>query len=234
MVSQNYRTQARVVRAAAQEKLRTLRAERLAKLRPVPGGAQPLNQPSELETSMLTASAAEAPAQHDEEMTVSSAAKAVAEDHADQLNSIMTEAEPDVMMAEDDAVTETASEPSFEEVETFEPEVVAEEEVPVEEGMSPEVDDVDADEISAVADDLAEDPEPAVETPEPQIPESTDLDQLPGAGPGLIWMLQQQGIHSMSDLAVADPDELVGKLDLVGQLLNIPGWISYAQDAPAN
>ncbi|MEM9793470.1 MAG: hypothetical protein AAF848_11040 [Pseudomonadota bacterium] len=87
---------------------------------------------------------------------------------------------------------------------------------------TPATDIVSAD--SVVAKDTAK---PVLEFGQP-----TDLEQLPGAGPGLIWMLQQNGINSMSDLAVADPDELVGKLDLVGQLLNIPGWISYAQDAP--
>ena len=58
----------------------------------------------------------------------------------------------------------------------------------------------------------------------------TDLDQLPGIGPGLIWMLQSAGIASLSDMASADPEALGAKLGLVGQLLDLDFWIAEAAD----
>lgn len=56
----------------------------------------------------------------------------------------------------------------------------------------------------------------------------TDLSRLPGAGVGLIWMLQRCNIHSLSDLAAADVDALSEKLGLVGQILNVQAWIDFA------
>lgn len=55
-----------------------------------------------------------------------------------------------------------------------------------------------------------------------------DLSQLPGAGPGLIWMLHQCGIASLADLAAADPNGLSHKLGLVGQILDVSVWRNFA------
>lgn len=59
----------------------------------------------------------------------------------------------------------------------------------------------------------------------------TDLYRLRGAGPGLVWMLSQCEIHALQDLAAADADVLVERLGIVGQLLDVPEWIAFAQEA---
>jgi len=56
-----------------------------------------------------------------------------------------------------------------------------------------------------------------------------DLMALPGAGPGLIWMLQKCGITTLTDLAETDAAALVPKLGLVGQIVDIHGWQSFAR-----
>lgn len=59
----------------------------------------------------------------------------------------------------------------------------------------------------------------------------SDLFQLPGTGPGLVWMLQQCGINSLQDLAHAQVSELISRLGLVGQILNVEIWQDYARKA---
>lgn len=61
------------------------------------------------------------------------------------------------------------------------------------------------------------------------VAQGSDLATLPGAGPGLIWMLQKCGIASLEDLAVADAATLVPRLGLVGRIVNVQGWQRYAQ-----
>jgi hypothetical protein len=61
-----------------------------------------------------------------------------------------------------------------------------------------------------------------------------DLGKLPGAGPGLIWMLGQCGVSSLADLALCDNDELSERLGVVGELLDVQQWIRFAQDCTAN
>lgn len=56
-----------------------------------------------------------------------------------------------------------------------------------------------------------------------------DLDRLPGAGPGLVWMLRQAGVRDLGDLAQADADALAGQLGLVGRLIDIGAWIAQAR-----
>jgi len=56
-----------------------------------------------------------------------------------------------------------------------------------------------------------------------------DLTGLPGVGPGLIWMLQKCGISTLQDLAETDAATLGPKLGLVGQIVDVQGWLSYAQ-----
>ena len=71
-------------------------------------------------------------------------------------------------------------------------------------------------------------PPKAPRTPE-EAPARSDLASLPGAGPGLVWVLQQQGIASLRDLADADGEKLRAALGVIGQILDVPGWIAHAQ-----
>jgi len=59
--------------------------------------------------------------------------------------------------------------------------------------------------------------------------EASDLYSLPGAGPGLIWILQQCGINTMNDLANCDSSTLTFKLGLVGQILDVDAWLCFAR-----
>lgn len=61
----------------------------------------------------------------------------------------------------------------------------------------------------------------------------SDLHALPGAGIGLVWMLQRCGVSSLADLAAADADRLRREMGLVGELLDLSGWIAFARDAVA-
>ena len=74
-------------------------------------------------------------------------------------------------------------------------------------------------EPSALSDEIADETRP-----EP----GGDLDRLPGAGPGLIWMLNQCDIFTLSDLSRHDADDLSRKLGVVGQILDVSSWISFA------
>lgn len=56
----------------------------------------------------------------------------------------------------------------------------------------------------------------------------SDLTRLPGAGTGLVWLLQVNGIASLSDLASADPEDLVERLGLIGRLIDVEDWIGFA------
>jgi predicted flap endonuclease-1-like 5' DNA nuclease len=59
--------------------------------------------------------------------------------------------------------------------------------------------------------------------------EPSDLAGLPGAGPGLIWLLKDCGVTCLAELAAADAAELSQKLGLVGQLLDLDHWIDHAR-----
>lgn len=70
--------------------------------------------------------------------------------------------------------------------------------------------------------------------PETSAPErALDLARLPGAGPGLIWMLNECEIHSLSDLAAADCADLTARMGLAGRILDLGGWIAFARAAEA-
>lgn len=58
---------------------------------------------------------------------------------------------------------------------------------------------------------------------------AADLMALPGAGPGLIWMLQQCGITTLADLAQTDAAALIPKLGLVGQIVDVQAWQRFAR-----
>lgn len=103
-------------------------------------------------------------------------------------------------------------------------------------------------ELAAPSDDDAEDqgiaavedpsPLPEAELAEPASVEtevdfeSSDLNTLPGAGPGLVWMLHQCGVRSLADLAASDPEVLTPKLGVVGQILDVNKWIDFASSEP--
>jgi len=60
---------------------------------------------------------------------------------------------------------------------------------------------------------------------------SAGLHSLPGIGPGLIWVLEQQGLRSLADLAKADKARLREALGLLGPFIDIDGWIAHARTA---
>ena len=59
---------------------------------------------------------------------------------------------------------------------------------------------------------------------------SLSLNLLPGIGPGLIWLLQEQGVSSLADLAERQPEELRAVLGLLGPFVDIESWIAFAQE----
>lgn len=61
-----------------------------------------------------------------------------------------------------------------------------------------------------------------------QAPQRSDLEQLPGAGPGLVWLFQQAGIRDLATLAAAEPAALERSLGVIGGLLDLEAWIAEA------
>ncbi len=57
----------------------------------------------------------------------------------------------------------------------------------------------------------------------------SELANLLGAGPGLIWMLAQCNVTTVTQLAQKDANELAAQLGVVGQIVNVGEWISFAQ-----
>ncbi len=74
---------------------------------------------------------------------------------------------------------------------------------------------------------------PPVAQPQAASVES-DLDGLPGAGPGLIWMLHRAGVPDLATLAQADQQELAQKLGVIGEILDLGYWIDHARSEAAN
>ena len=62
-------------------------------------------------------------------------------------------------------------------------------------------------------------------------PPPGDLDRLPGAGPGLVWALEQAGVARLADLAACAPAPLADRLGPIGGLIDLPGWIAFARSA---
>jgi predicted flap endonuclease-1-like 5' DNA nuclease len=81
-------------------------------------------------------------------------------------------------------------------------------------------------------------PEPAAppaavlhfQRPEPS-PPAGDLDRLPGAGPGLIWVLERAGLRSLADLAPLAAEDLAARLGPLGRLVPAETWIAAARAA---
>ncbi len=59
---------------------------------------------------------------------------------------------------------------------------------------------------------------------------ASDLDALPGIGPGLVWVLEQAGIGTMAALAAADAEDLRRHLGVIGELVDIDSWIALAEE----
>ncbi len=144
------------------------------------------------------------------------------------------EVEPKVASAEPEAasaVKEGAAAPSVALEPSQEPEVEAAEEAvstdaPLEELSKPEP-VLEAEEPLAPVPDIAA----AEETAMTPLIGRPDLARLPGAGPGLIWMLNECEIHTLSDLAAADCTALTARMGLAGRILDLGGWIAFARSA---
>ncbi|MEM9725567.1 MAG: hypothetical protein AAF909_08910 [Pseudomonadota bacterium] len=59
--------------------------------------------------------------------------------------------------------------------------------------------------------------------------EASDLVALPNIKPGLVWALAAAGAPSLSALAAADAAALRERLGLIGQLVDLDGWIDIAR-----
>lgn len=57
------------------------------------------------------------------------------------------------------------------------------------------------------------------------------LADLPGVGPGLIWLFEEAGVKSLEDLAIADAQALRARLGVLGALLDIESWTALAKEA---
>ncbi|MEO1238065.1 MAG: hypothetical protein AAFW64_00090 [Pseudomonadota bacterium] len=58
----------------------------------------------------------------------------------------------------------------------------------------------------------------------------TDLSAIPGAGPGLIWMLWNASVRNLDDLAAARPADLQAALGPVGVILDVEALIAFARE----
>lgn len=56
----------------------------------------------------------------------------------------------------------------------------------------------------------------------------TDLWQLHGIGPGLIWALDQVGIKTLADLRRSQPSVVKARLGMIGSLIDLNAWIATA------
>jgi len=61
----------------------------------------------------------------------------------------------------------------------------------------------------------------------------TDLDRLPGAGPGLVRALQRAGLVRLADVAPLAPEDLAARLGPLGRLVPAAAWIDAAREAAA-
>jgi predicted flap endonuclease-1-like 5' DNA nuclease len=63
----------------------------------------------------------------------------------------------------------------------------------------------------------------------PVVEETTDLSEIPGIGPGLVWMLREAGVSTLEDLARAEASDLARKLGTIGRLLDLDWFIDFAR-----
>jgi predicted flap endonuclease-1-like 5' DNA nuclease len=76
---------------------------------------------------------------------------------------------------------------------------------------------------------------PRPETPPAAAAAPSDLERLPGVGPGLVWALERAGVRRLADLAELAPAELARRLGPLGRLVPAEAWIARArrEAAPA-
>lgn len=68
---------------------------------------------------------------------------------------------------------------------------------------------------------------------EPAAVQASGLDQLPGAGPGLVWALGRAGLDSLAAIAPLAPEELADRLGPIGRLVPAERWVATARAAMA-
>jgi predicted flap endonuclease-1-like 5' DNA nuclease len=64
---------------------------------------------------------------------------------------------------------------------------------------------------------------------EPAATDPADLSEIPGIGPGLVWMLRNAGVGSLHDLARAEADPLARRLGPIARLLDLDYFIGFAR-----
>jgi hypothetical protein len=72
---------------------------------------------------------------------------------------------------------------------------------------------------------------PAASPPAPDHRAMMPISLVPSLGPGMIWRLNQLGLHTLQDLADHSTEELRGKLGPVARLVRVEAWIAFAQAA---
>lgn len=60
---------------------------------------------------------------------------------------------------------------------------------------------------------------------------ASGLEQLPGAGPGLVWALGRAGLDSLAAIAPLAPAELAERLGPIGRLVPAERWVATARAA---
>ncbi len=73
----------------------------------------------------------------------------------------------------------------------------------------------------------ADRPDPETAAP----PATSGLEQLPGAGPGLVWALGRAGLDSLAAIAPLAPAELADRLGPIGRLVPAERWVATARAA---
>lgn len=241
----NYRDQARAVRREARAQLQALRNERRATRRTPSGeaddGVAPLSPPQAPEPVV------EYPADESIPETLAEDAPSLQGDDAmADAPSMVTEPEPDLALGNDVDVEPLAEAAAFD--------VMQEEDVSAEEDADPaitaqslEVGECTSEEILERPDmDVLSDVRHAQEGETETVAEAidggetitrtaevsavSDLFELPGAGVGLVWMLQQCGITSLEELARSEVKSLSAQLGVVGHILNIEPWVAFARN----
>jgi predicted flap endonuclease-1-like 5' DNA nuclease len=61
-------------------------------------------------------------------------------------------------------------------------------------------------------------------------PQQSDLHEIAGIGPGLVWMFNSAGVASLADLARADAQLLSERLGMISRLLDLDYFVAQARD----
>ena len=230
---QDYKSRAVFVRHSARAHLRELRAQRMSKRKSAgddaaatAGNDAAIDLPPELSTAdpaavadaiepMVSAEAIEQASELSDAPDATAAALDMPEENGDDLNDLavesvaMSELSDEVMVAAAPEHPVKSNEPA-----NIHPHIP-------ESGI--ELSEIVETAPTNVEVQEADHPDPAPAT------DCGDLYSLPGAGPGLVWMLNQCGVFSLADLAKADPAQLSTSLGVVGQILNVEQWIAFAK-----